>query len=136
VYEIILSLTSSKVLSINGPFPAGVPDMSVFRSDDGIMNKIPPERRLIADRGYNGCDEKLSVPNDHDTLRASKFKGRARSRHETFNGRLKEFNILNQSYRHSPKKVDVDTYDDHKTLFESVCILVQYDLKYVPLFEM
>jgi hypothetical protein len=128
-------LHESKVLSIIGPYPAGESDMKVFRKEDGLMTKIPFGHRLIGDRGYVGEEDKISTPNDHDTLLASQFKGRARSRHETFNGRLKAFNILNQAYRHSTQQKIVDNFDDHKQIFESVCILIQYDLKYVPLFE-
>jgi hypothetical protein len=134
-YQIVLSLHESKVLSIIGPYPAGNSDLTVYRMRDGIKHMIPHGSRLIGDRGYVGEPETISTPNDHDTLRAAQFKGRARSRHETFNGRLKDFNILDQAYRHTGRQAIVlDDYEDHKQIFESVCILVQYDLQYLPLF--
>lgn len=134
-YQIVLSLHESKVLSIIGPYPAGNSDLTVYRMEDGIKNMIPHGSRLIGDRGYVGEPETISTPNDHDTLRAAQFKGRARSRHETFNGRLKDFNVLDQAYRHTGRQAIVlDDYEDHKQIFESVCILVQYDLQYLPLF--
>ena len=135
-YQIVLSVHESKVLSIIGPYPAGNTDIIVFRKGGGIKELIPHGTRLIGDRGYAGEPEKISAPNEHDTLRATQFKGRVRSRHETFNGRLNDFNVLDQAYRHSGRQPVVsDIYDDHKQVFESVCILVQYDLKYLPLFQ-
>ena len=135
-YQIILSIHESKVLSIIGPYGAGNTDINVFRFEDGIKDKIPHGCCLIGDRGYAGEADKISRPSDHDILCAAQFKGRCRSRHETFKGRLKDFNILDQPYRHTGRQLVVlADYDDHKQIFESVCILVQYDLKYLPLFE-
>jgi DDE superfamily endonuclease len=135
-YQIVLSLHEDKVLSVVGPFPAGMPDISVFREAGGIFHLIPPDKRLIGDNGYNGEPTKIVTPNDHDSLIASKYKGRARARQETFNARLKEFNILAQTFRHANKRDNVENLDDHQRVFESVCALIQYDLQYVPLFEM
>jgi hypothetical protein len=134
-YQIVLSLHADKVLSVVGPFPAGMPDISVFREDGGIFDLIPPDKRLIGDNGYNGEPTKIVTPNDHDSLITSKYKGRARARQETFNARLKEFNILAQTFRHANKRDNVENLDDHQRVFESICALIQYDLQYVPLFE-
>ena len=135
-YQIVLSLHHDKVLSVVGPFPAGMPDISVFREAGGIFHLIPPDKRLIGDNGYNGEPTKIVTPNDHDSLIASKYKGRARARQETFNARLKEFNIIAQTFRHANYRDNVENLDDHQRVFESVCALIQYDLQYVPLFDM
>lgn len=137
-YQIILSLHENKLLSVIGPYPAGETDLHVFRKRDGIINQIPPGKRLIGDRGYVGEDEKISTPNEHDALEVFRYKNRARSRHETFNKRLKEFNVLSCRFRHLHYYAAQRSYDldKHKKVFESICILVQYDLKHRPLFEM
>ena len=49
------------------------------------------------------------------------FKRRARARHETFNGRLKNFKILAERFRHGVPK--------HKAVFEAICVIVQYDME-------
>jgi hypothetical protein len=112
-----------------------MPDISVFREAGGIFHLIPPDKRLMGDNGYNGEPTKIVTPNDHDSLIASKYKGRARARQETFNLRLKEFSIIAQTFRHAIYRDNVENLDDHQRVFESVCALIQYDLQYVPLFE-
>jgi DDE superfamily endonuclease len=124
------------VLSVIGPYPAGQSDLQVFRKLDGIMDMIPPGRFIIGDRGYNGEPEKISTPNDHDSMIALNLKNRARARHETFNARLKEFKILDLPFRHlnfSPTQ-GIYSLEEHKQVFESICIMIQYDLEYRPLF--
>jgi hypothetical protein len=46
------------------------------------------------------------------------FKARVRARHETFNGRLKAYKSLSDTFHHNP--------DNHKHLFEAICVTVQY----------
>jgi hypothetical protein len=99
------------------------------------MDLIPPGKRLIGDRGYNGEPEKISTPNDHDAPLTSIYKSRVRSRHETFNGRLKDFKILDDTFRHTNKRENEENFDDHERVFQSICVLIQYDMKYKPLFE-
>lgn len=136
-YQVILSVREQRVLSVIGPYPAGESDLRVLRKEDGILNKIPPGKRIIADRGYNGERDKIATPNDHDTLVTSHFKDRARARQETFNARLKAFNVLDRPFRHLSKSNLEENYslNEHKRVFESVSIMVQYDLQYRGLFD-
>lgn len=136
-YQVILSVREQRVLSVIGPYPAGESDLRVLRKEDGILNKIPPGKRIIADRGYNGERDKIATPNDHDTLVTSHFKDRARARQETFNARLKVFNVLDRPFRHLSKSNLEEDYslNEHKRVFESVSIMVQYDLQYRGLFD-
>ena len=63
---------------------------------------------------------------EHDAD-VKEFFARAKSRQETFNTRLKFHNILGGRFRHgkgSNQKMEI-----HKTCFEAVCVLVQYDLE-------
>jgi hypothetical protein len=137
-YQIVLSLRENKVLFISGPYPAGQSDIIVFRKDDGILHQIPPGKRIVADRGYNGEAEVLSVPSHlHDSLTVTNFKKRARARQETFNARLKEFKILDVPFRHLNKLPHEQEYSlvEHKRVFESISVMVEYDLKYRSLFD-
>ena len=55
-------------------------------------------------------------------------QSRARARHETFNGRIKNFGCLDDRFRHGMEK--------HKICFEAVCVIVQYQLENgSPLFD-
>lgn len=75
---------------------------------------------MIADKGYRG-EEQISFPNNQDSEVLKKFKNRARARHEMVNARFKEFKALDERFRHTLTK--------HKSVFEAVCTLVQYEIE-------
>jgi hypothetical protein len=113
---------------VNGPFLAGVPDIGIFRKEGGLMSQIPEGKKVIADEGYVGEDQIISTRNPFDTPATKTLKKRAKARHETFNGRLKSFKILDERFRHGVPK--------HKAVFEACCVLVQYELQNGhPLFD-
>jgi hypothetical protein len=124
-YELGIAIRSNRLVWINGPFPASRHDITTFRSEhnpgDGLMNRIPDGKRAIGDSGYKGEPAKVSVTRDGDSDDVKKFKARAKSRHETFNSRIKSFKILDNAFRHG--------FERHKTVFEAVCICVQYDIE-------
>jgi DDE superfamily endonuclease len=127
-YELVIHVHTQKLLWVNGPYEAGMSDLQVARQPDGILAKIPDGRKIIADKAYRGESNKFATPNEHDTINTAKFKGRARARHETYNKRIKDYQIIRQQFRNNLIK--------HKTAFEAVCILVQYDIEHGnPLFE-
>lgn len=120
-YEIAISLLTGKCVWINGPFRGGENDKNMFRS--GLKQKIAPGKLVIADRGYvssNKGEEMLCTPNPLDSKAVNNFKSRSRCRHETFNGRLKNFASLRDTFRHGVAK--------HKIAFEAVVSIVQYQL--------
>lgn len=118
-YEVAVSLETSKIVWINGPFKAGESDLSIFRKPNGLKEKLPPGMLVVADNGYQG-ERQISAPNFLDDEMTKNFKKRARARHETVNGKLKAFSVLNACFRHSLNK--------HQSSFEAVCIVVQYKL--------
>jgi hypothetical protein len=125
-YELGIAIRSNSLVWINGPFPASRHDITIFRSpddpDNGLMARIPEGKRAIGDSGYKGEPTKVSITRDGDSYEVKRFKARVKSRHETFNSRIKSFAILNMPFRH-------DCFDLHKTVFEAVCICVQYDIE-------
>jgi hypothetical protein len=48
------------------------------------------------------------------------FKSRAQLRQETFDGRLKFFGSLKDTFWHG--------YDNHKFVFEAIAVIVQYQM--------
>lgn len=126
-YEIVMSIYTSKVLWANGPFPAGKSDISMFR-EGGLLERMPEGGRLVGDEGYRGEPGFISTQNNFDSDELADFKKRARARHETFNGRLKNFAILSDVFRHNHKK--------HQIVFDSVCAIAQYEINNNhPLFD-
>ena len=127
-YEIAISIFESKLVWVNGPFKASEHDIAVFRKHGGLKDKIPAGKMGIGDKGYRGERGILSTPNSHDPVELRKFKSRAWSRHETFNGRLKNFKCLDHRFRHGIHK--------HQIVFEAVCVIVQYQMENgSPLFD-
>jgi DDE superfamily endonuclease len=126
-YEIGVSLFTSDVVWVNGPFPAGQPDIKVFR-ERGLKEKIPPGKRITGDNGYRGEPALISTPNQHDPPELKNFKARAQARHESFNKRVKDFACLSERFRHGIEK--------HEAAFVAVCVVVQFQMENgSPLFE-
>ena len=127
-YELAISVFSNQLVWMSGPHPAGRSDIQVFRQEDGLKDKIPAGKKLIADNGYCGERSIISTPNSQDPQPVRKLKGRACSRHEAFNGKIKNFSALAEPFRHGINK--------HKIAFEAICIIVQYQLENgSPLFD-
>jgi hypothetical protein len=124
-YEILMAILEPKILWINGPFKAGEDERGVFRQK-GLKAKLQsiPGKLTVADAGYQSSYpdeiELLSVPNPIDSKALAKFKSRIRCRHETWNGRIKFFSILEDRFRHSMAC--------HKIAFEAVAVIVQYQM--------
>ena len=134
-YELGIALHHNQLCWINGPFPAGKNDMAIFKSDGGLMHKMPRGKRAITDEGYCGEPWMLSTRNPLDLESLKVFKRRAKGRHESFNSRLKVFNILKHEFR-GKDSADEDKLSKHQRAFESCCILIQYEMEHGrPLFE-
>ena len=93
--------------------------------------RIPQGKKLIGDSGYKGEPTKISTTVAEHSRDVKEFFARAKSRQETFNTRLKFFNVLSGCFRHgkgAKRKLELP-----KTCFEAICmlicILVQYDLE-------
>jgi len=127
-YELALSLWESRIVWINGPYPASVHDISVFRMEGGLKEQIPNGSRGVGDKGYSGESQYISGPNSHDTKDVRDFKGRARARQEALNAKIKAFGCMKNEYKHGP--------DNHRMLFEAVCVVIQYQMENgSPLFD-
>lgn len=122
-YEIAIDVYRAKVVWINGPFRGGEHDKVIYTK--GLQEKIPQGKKIIADRVYGGKAQpddniKLALPNACDDKQLANFKSRVRARHESFNGRLKMFKCLSDTYRHNS--------DKHKYVFFAVAVMVQYQM--------
>jgi hypothetical protein len=77
---------------------------------------------VVADLGYRGESEFIATPNSHDTAEVRAFKSRILARHESFNGKVKQFKILRDRFRHGVEK--------HSMAFEAACVITQYRLEH------
>lgn len=130
-YEIVLSINHEQCMSINGPFKAGKPDMAVFRTKTKQLLKAIREesgqaKMMIGDskyrKGPDFADEEglLAPPSSSDFPVLAKFKSRVRCRHETFNGRIKNFSFLSNRFKGSEAL--------HGIAMRAICVIVQYQM--------
>ena len=74
-------------------------DIKIFNKV--LRNFLEPGERVEADEGYRGHPDKIKCPgNDANPAENRGMQGRARARHEMLNGRLKNWGILSQVFRH------------------------------------
>jgi hypothetical protein len=99
-YELGISIFGGNLVWIQGSYPAGkYTDIIIFNKV--LTNFLEPGERVEADDGYRGHADKIKCPkNDANPTKNLAMQGRARVRHETFNGRLKNWGILSQVFRH------------------------------------
>jgi hypothetical protein len=129
-YEIAVCNYYSQVCWLSGPEQrGGKHDLTIFR--EGLKEKIADGKRLNVDHGYQSSkpDERmLSILNGCDSELLCNFKSRSRLRGETFNGRSKKYEILNQTFRHGREK--------HALAFLAITVTLQYRMDNgKPLFE-
>jgi hypothetical protein len=119
-YEIASCIKTGDIVFVNGPFPCGKwPDLKIFRRD--LKNVLLPNEKIEADRGYRG-DEKVRTPDDWVTLSDRRAKYCAGARHETINGRLKNFKCLSTKFRHE--------LSTHKHFFCFAVVVTQLMFEY------
>ena len=129
-FELGIHLCESKLIWINGSFPAGPNDKSNFIREHGLRDKLASiGKKAVGDKGYTGYSEQCSTFNAFDEQVVKDFKSRAQMRHEQFNGMLKEFSSLADVFRHEQDKFEV--------CFEAACVICQCRMEHgEPLFDL
>lgn len=106
-YEIGISIESGDVVWASGGFPCGEwPDVKIAKE---LYVYYAENEITLADKGYR--DRRYFKLPENITEK------RILARHETLNGRLKNFQILNSRYRHSLK--------NHPRVFHACVNIVQ-----------
>ena len=118
-YEIGVSIQGGDIVWTNGPFACGFwPDISIFRL--ALIFLLAIGEMVEADRGYRGEPTRVRLPHEYVNRSDKRAKDRARARHETLNGRLKNWGCLSQTYRHHLKK--------HILVFRAVVVITQISI--------
>lgn len=136
MYEYVLATDRNTILWLNGPFPAGLPDIKVCE-EKGLTAAIRalqaelPGARVIADDGYfkNKLVDVLLYRNELDPREINWFKDRALSRHESFNKLTRNYNCLGKTpflHDHSSGNEDA-SFPMHKACVEAVCVTIQIE---------
>ena len=127
-YELGIDILAGNLVWVGGPYPAGAwPDIKIFKNE--LAHLLEPGERVEADNGYVGHPDKIKCPNnDCNPIENLGMQARVRSRHETFNGRLKFWGILGQVYRHDIRQ--------HGSVFYACAVITQLAIMNgEPLFE-
>ncbi len=100
-YEIGLEIYSSQIAWINSPKKAGKNDKTIFQERNGLKDRLAdgPGIMGVAGGGYGIVDMGfLCIPNSLDSKELKNFKSRAHCHHESLNGRLCNFKILQDKF--------------------------------------
>ena len=162
-YELALSLTSSSLVWINGPFLGSKHDVTIFR-DNGLKNTTAAGKKGIADQGYRGEKGILCTLSSHDSGELRTFKVlsiRTNTNHvipllwHTAHGCTTShaytifcFNQQSRARaRHETFNSRIKNFgcleqrfrhgmEKHRICFEAVCVIVQYQMDNgAPLFD-
>jgi hypothetical protein len=127
-YELGNDILTGNLVWVGGPYPADKwNDLKIFFNE--LAHCLEPGEHVEADNGYVGPTDKIKCPNnDCNPEENLEMQARVRSRHETFNARLKFWGILRQVYRHDILK--------HSSVFYACAIIMQLTIaNEEPLFE-
>ena len=117
-YEIAVSIFNGWIVLYNGPFQCGAwSDKKIFKSL--LILKLANEECVVADCGYKDthrvCHPDMGTPEQQRAMEV------ARARHETVNGRLKNWESMKRVFRHNR--------DKHHLVFRSVLVIEQIKIQ-------
>jgi len=120
-YKLGIEIRGGDLVWIQGPYPAGKwPDIKIFNAV--LAHFLERYERVEADDGYRGHADKVKCPlNDISPPEKTAMQARVRARHETFNGRLKNWGILSQVFRHDICR--------HGEVFRACVVLTQLTIE-------
>ena len=103
-YELAVDIRGGNLVWIQGPYPAGKwPDIKI--SNAVLANFLKRYEQVETDDGYCGHPNKVKCPlNDIAPAEKLEMQACVRARHETINGRLKNWGILSQVFRHDIRR--------------------------------
>jgi hypothetical protein len=120
-YEVAVCLKTGRIVWINGPFDAGTHDLTIFRN--GLMLNLFDDEAVECDKAYDG-ENCLKTPFMERGRRDRSMKSNARAQHEIVNGRLKQFNVLTNHFRHMKPNKD-GMKQKHRMCFHAVAVVTQ-----------
>lgn len=116
-YEVGICMQTGWIVWYYGPFPAGMSDAAIFKMN--LYFRLQPWERVVADKGYK-YQHKVLTPLNAVSKAHKKEMGIHRARHETINGRFKEYGILRKTFRSHPQK--------HAVCFQAVAAITQLEM--------
>ena len=90
-----------------------------FNSPDGVI--------FVGDSAYQGQSDKVTTTLDAHNPSTKKLFAGIKSLNETCNGRLKNFKVVRESFRHG--RSTEDKLSKIKLAFEAAAVLVEYNIE-------
>jgi hypothetical protein len=119
--EIGVDILAGNIIWVNGPYAAGkYLDIKNFCS--GLELWLDEFERVEADDGYIGeVPQKVKCPGyASNPTENQEMQNRVRSRHESLNGRIKNWEILKSMYRHDLM--------EHGNVFRAIAVITQISI--------
>jgi len=116
-----IGIQTGYIVWIHGPFKAGFTDIQIFRSKIKVK-LLKAGERAKADDGYAGEPAACDLPQRMLCSSPAQRKQRdvARSHHETYNKRFKQFQVLKQVFRND--------FSRHKDVFTAIAVVTQISI--------
>jgi hypothetical protein len=125
-YEVATCIKTGFIVWINGPFPAGNSEKTIFRN--GLLLELEDWELVECDTGLEGV-ERARIPSQGISSGERKQKSQVRGRHENVNGKLKVFNVLDTYFHHTSEDRDRDVMlNKHGLCFGAVAVITQIKL--------
>lgn len=119
-YEVGVCIMTGHIVWINGPFRCGKNDIQIARQS--VIHNLSKNEMVEADNGYKGENWHIRTPTaqHYRTEKEKDMKANARGRQEHVNERFKNFDVLNDTFRHGLHR--------HSSCFRAVAVLTQLNI--------
>jgi len=127
-FELGVDILAGNLVWIQGPYPAGkYTKIKIFNKV--LCNFLELGKWAEANEGYRSHPDKIKcLGNDTNPVENRVMQGRVRAHHKTLNGRLKNWGILSQVFRHHITM--------HGDVFRACAVVTQLTIQdSEPLFE-
>ena len=118
-YEVAIYVRNGHICWVFGGFRAGVSDLKMTRW--GLHCELPPNEKVIADKGYNGEPDRFITPPLDDNHPMGRYLKLIMARHEVINKRIKDWGAMSGIWRHG--------WESHVVAFEAVTQLIQIKME-------
>ena len=135
-YESCLDISEGRLVSLRGPFEAGMHDITVFRGgneedkkenwdQEALYFNIKQGDQIVGGSGYEGEPSKIVVMRDEHSKGFKKILARISSRQETFFKGLKDWKILRERFAYG--STTQERMKLHKMAVKAIAVIRQYD---------
>ena len=101
-YEIPVHVNKSRILALYGPFRGAMNDIKIYES--GLLAVLSPDDRIVADRGYIGTPQVVTMKKGRDHNETEWIINIHRQKGENVYSRFKDFAICTAKWRGSEQE--------------------------------